>query len=63
MGFGVTSADDTCPACGFDEGTTYEVEDGQFRIRCALCGHSTERYSDLELARLEWLGSRQGLTQ
>jgi uncharacterized Zn finger protein (UPF0148 family) len=53
------STDDTCPACGFVEGTTYEAKDGLFRIWCAQCGHSTKRYPDLDFARLEWRGSRE----
>jgi Zn ribbon nucleic-acid-binding protein len=55
----VSSPDDTCSACSFDEGTTYEAENGQFRIWCVACGHSTKRYSDLGLAQLEWLGRRE----
>ncbi len=64
----MTSLDDICPACGLADSAIYEAE-GElirilFRIRCANCGHSTEQYTDLELARLEWLGSRgdNGLT-
>ena len=56
----MTPDDDTCPACGEEDAAIYEAEGGSFRIWCTFCGHSTERYTDLELARLEWLGSREG---
>ncbi len=56
------TADDPCPACGETDGVNYEAHDGRFRIWCAFCSHSTERYTDLDLARLEWLGSRDGAT-
>ena len=51
--------DDTCPACSFDAGACYEAEACRFPIWCVLCGYSTDRYTDLDLARLEWIGSRE----
>ena len=50
----MTSTDDTCPACGFAEGTTYEAKDGLFRIWWPHCSHSTKPHPDLDFARLEW---------
>ena len=52
--------EDTCPACGEGAADRYEATDGHFRIWCAFCGYSTERYADLSLARLEWLGIVKG---
>ncbi|EYD74489.1 hypothetical protein Rumeso_03785 [Rubellimicrobium mesophilum DSM 19309] len=54
----MTSGDNACPACREGDGVCYEAEDGRFRIYCAYCGHSTKRYPDLNLARLDW--SRRG---
>lgn len=53
--------DDPCPACSEVDGVSYEADDGRFRIWCALCGHSTQLYGDLDLARIEWLGSRNDM--
>ncbi len=53
--------EDTCPACREGAADRYEAQDGLFSIWCAFRGHSTERYADMSLARLEWLGSRRGV--
>ena len=45
-------------ACGEMHPARYEAQDGHFRIWCAFCGRSTERYADMSLARLEWIGSQ-----
>lgn len=51
-------ADETCPSCGEGDRVNFASEDGRFRIWCAHCGHSTKLYPELDLARLEWRGTR-----
>ena len=53
-------ADDTCPPCGFDAGTTYEAENGRFCIFCASCGYPTER-TPIWTSR-GWSGWGSGMT-
>ena len=57
----MTPSDEACAACGEGDGVSYASENGRLRIWCAMCGHSTELYPELDLARLEWLGSGDGV--
>ena len=54
--------DDDCPACGEADAARYEATNAHFRIWCSFCNHSTQQYADLDLARLEWLGSGDALS-
>ena len=50
--------EESCPACGEGAADRYEAQDGLVRIWCVFCGHSTERYADMNLVQLEWIGSQ-----